>query len=139
MSDDNRTGGETGSERDRSEPQLLAHGCPNGHLTYPSHSVCPECGERQTGRVELTEHIGEILTWTAVSATPPGVREPNTLALVEFTANGRSVRILGGTTTADVSCGDRVRPVHVEQLRDPAVCLRETESQRWDGWRFEPV
>jgi uncharacterized OB-fold protein len=91
------------------------------------------------GTVELTHRVGEILTWTTVSATPPGVREPNTLALVEFTVDDRSVRILGGTTTDEVSRGDRVRPAHVAQLRDPAVCIRENASQRWDGWRFEPA
>jgi len=127
------------SAGDTAQPALLAYECPNGHLTYPSHPVCPDCGERQTGTVELTHRVGEILTWTTVSATPPGVREPNTLALVEFTVDDRSVRILGGTTTDDVSSGDRVRPAHVAQLRDPAVCIRENASQRWNGWRFEPA
>lgn len=126
------------TERTDSEHALLAYECPNGHLTYPSHPVCPECGDSQSGTVELTHRVGELLTWTTVSATPPGVREPNTLALVEFSVDDRSVRILGGTTTDDVAAGDEVRPVHVEQLRDPDVCLRETASQRWDGWRFEP-
>jgi uncharacterized OB-fold protein len=120
-------------------PTLRAHECPNGHLTYPSHPVCPDCGERQTATVELTDSVGEILTWTTVSTTPPGVREPNTLALVEFVVGDRSVRMLGGTTTDDVSCGDRVRPVYSEQLRDPANSIREPESQRWDGWQFEPA
>lgn len=127
------------SDENPSNPTLRAHKCPNDHLSYPSHPVCPDCGERQTVTVELTDSVGEILTWTTVSATPPGVREPNTLALVEFVVEDRSVRILGGTTTDDVSCGDRVRPVHVEQLRDSDVCIREKASQRWDGWRFEPT
>lgn len=116
---------------------FYAHECPNGHLTYPEHTLCPACGERQTGRVDLSDHAGEVLTWTTVTATPTGVRSPNTLAIVEFDIDGRSVRALGGTTD-EVSVGDTVVPVYVEQLRDPAAAIRRTESQRWHGFRFEP-
>lgn len=109
-----------------------------GHLTYPGHPVCPTCGNPQEETVDLTTRHGEVVTWTTATTTPPGVREPNTLAIVEFEVGGESVRVLGGTTD-DVSVGDAVRPVYVEQLRDPDLAIRETASQSWDGFRFEPV
>ena len=61
-----------------------AHVCPNGHATCPGHALCPECGDPQEGTIDLTDRIGEVVTWTTSTATPPGVREPNTLAIVEF-------------------------------------------------------
>jgi uncharacterized OB-fold protein len=124
-----------------SERRLLAHECPNGHLTYPAHERCPECGEAQTGTVDLTDRTAEVVTWTTSTATPPGVRAPNHLAIVEFTVDDRAVRALGqlaeeGDTT-DVESGDTVRPVYAAELRDPDAGIRERESQRWDGFRFE--
>ena len=119
--------------------QLLAHRCPNGHLTYPAHAVCPTCGKEQTGTVDLTDRTGEVVTWTTATATPPGVRAPNTLAIVEFVVDGQSVRVLGGTTTDDVDVGNEVRPVYVEELRDPDAGIREPARQSWDGYRFEAV
>lgn len=136
--DSDQEGSRRDEDRTREGEPLLAHECAEGHLTYPSHAVCPECGNPQTGTVDLTEELGEVLTWTSVTASPSGVREPNTLALVEFKVDERSVRILGGTTD-DVSVGDQVCPVYVEQLRDPGASFRETESQLWGGYRFEPV
>lgn len=132
------TAGDHSGEKHGENRPLVAYQCQNGHLTVPDHPVCPTCGEPQTGTVELTDRPGEVVTWTTVTTSPPGVREPNTLALVEFTVEGDAVRIIGGTTD-DVSSGDRVRPVHVDQLRDPAVAIRATASQQWDGYRFEPV
>ncbi|MFB6073999.1 MAG: Zn-ribbon domain-containing OB-fold protein [Haloarculaceae archaeon] len=116
-----------------------AHRCPNGHLTYPGHTLCPECGERQTETVDLSEATGEVVTWTTSTATPPGVRQPNTLAIVEFEVEGQSVRAIGQTTTDDVAVGDDVEPVYVEELRDPEAGIKEPESQEWDGYRFAPV
>ena len=118
--------------------RLLAHQCSNGHLTYPAHPRCPTCGEPQERTVDLTEMTGTVVTWTRVTVTPPGVHEPNLLAIVEFELEMDSVRILGGTTGA-VETGDEVRPVYVEQLRDPGTSVREGTGQRWDGFRFEPV
>jgi uncharacterized OB-fold protein len=117
---------------------LLARECPNGHLTYPEHARCPDCGEEQIGTVDLSERDGEVLTWTTVGASPTGVREPNTLAIVEFTIDDRAVRVIGGTT-ADVSVGQRVRPVFIEELREPDAGIRHRDSQRWHGYRFEPA
>jgi len=116
-----------------------AHRCPNGHVTFPGHTVCPECHEEQVETVDLAEHTGEVVTWTTSTATPPGVREPNTLAIVAFEVDGRTVTALGQATTDDVETGDEVRPVHVDELREPGAGIREPESQEWDGYRFEPT
>jgi uncharacterized OB-fold protein len=117
---------------------LDAHRCPNGHLTYPGHRLCPECGEEQTETVELADRTGEVLTWTASTATPEGIPSPNRIAIVEFDVDSDAVRAIGGVTD-DVEIGDEVRPVYVEQLRDPEAGIRHADSQTWDGYRFEPV
>src|SRR6056297_4224598 len=119
---------------------LEAHRCPNGHLTYPGHELCPECGDEQTEIVDLSDEIGEVVTWTTNTAPPPGVREPNSLAIVEFDVDGEndSVRAIGQLVEdCDVEIGDEVRPVYAEELRDPDAGIREKDSQEWDGYRFE--
>lgn len=132
-----------------------AHRCENGHLSYPGHTRCPDCGEPQTDTVDLSDRTAEVVTWTTSTATPPGVRQPNHLAIVEFEVpesqsdgpsdspdgvDGETVRALGQLTTAEgVDIGDDVQPVYTEELRDPAAGIREPESQAWDGFRFEPV
>jgi len=121
---------------------LDAHRCPNGHLTYPGHERCPDCGEPQTETVDLADETGTVVTWTTNTATPPGVRQPNSLAIVEFDVDGEaeSVRAIGQLVAdADVEIGDEVRPVYADDLRDPDAGIREAESQSWDGYRFEPV
>jgi hypothetical protein len=120
------------------EPGLLAGECPAGHLTYPTHRRCPECGREQTDTVDLSGHTAEVLTWTTAHAPPPGVRTPNRLAIVTFEVDGRTVRALGGTTES-VAVGDTVRPVYVPELRDPEAGIRHPDAQAWDGYRFEPV
>ncbi|PSP79687.1 nucleic acid-binding protein [Halobacteriales archaeon QS_1_68_20] len=124
---------------DAVDARLEAHRCPNGHLTYPGHPRCPECGEPQVEAVDLTDRTAEVVTWTTSTATPPGVREPNHLAIVEFDVAGDSVRAIGQLTTDGVAVGDEVKPVYAEQLRDPEAGIRDPESQEWDGFRFEPV
>jgi uncharacterized OB-fold protein len=117
-----------------------AHRCSNGHLSYPSHPRCPECQEPQTETVDLTGRTAEVVTWTTSTATPPGVRTPNTLALVEFDVDDTSVRALGQVTTDDVAVGDIVEPVSVEELREPGAGLKPADvDQPWDGYRFAPV
>jgi len=121
--------------------------CPNGHASYPTHPRCPACGKPQeAGSIDLSELTAEVITWTHSTRTPPGVREPNTLAIVEFdvsdepgTADGEITRAIGQVTTDEIETGDEVRPVYVEQLRDPEIGIKEPESQNWDGYRFEPV
>jgi uncharacterized OB-fold protein len=117
-----------------------AHRCPNGHITYPGHTRCPECGEPQESTVDLADRTATVVTWTTSNATPPGVRETNHLAIVEFDVDGEAVRALGQLTTADdVEIGDDVTPIHVDELREPGAGIREPASQEWDGYRFEPV
>jgi hypothetical protein len=111
-------------------------------VTYPGHPVGPE-GAEPVGEVDLTEYRAEVVTWTVSTATPPGVRQPNPLAIVEFDVDGEAVRAVGGLVTddgeVDVEIGDEVVPVHVDELRDPEAGIREAASQDWDGYRFEPV
>jgi uncharacterized OB-fold protein len=79
-----------------------------------------------------------VVTWTKSTATPPGVREPNVLAFVEFEVDGASVRAMGQVAeNADVEPGDEVEPIYVEALREPGVGLKPADAdQEWDGYRF---
>ena len=121
-----------------------AHVCANGHVTYPGHTLCSECGEPQVDEIDLADRTGEIVTWTTSMATPPGVRAPNTIAIAEFDVSDatdggdETVRAIGQVTTDDVETGDEVEPVYVEELRDPEAGIKVPESQEWDGYRFEP-
>jgi uncharacterized OB-fold protein len=123
--------------------ELVAGECPNGHLTYPTHDLCPECGDPQEGRVDLSDRTATVVTWTESHSTPPGVRSTNLVAIVEFDVGGETVRAIGGlvegTAAEDVDTGDEVAPVYVEQLRDPEPGIRDPGCQEWDGFRFEPV
>ena len=111
----------------------------DGTITYPGHPVDPD-GAEPVETIDLSEYTGEVVTWTTSTATPPGVREPNTLAIVEFDVDGQSVRALGGTTTDEVEIGTTVTPVYVEKLRDPGVGIKPMDGpQEWDGYRFDPV
>ncbi|NHX36568.1 nucleic acid-binding protein [Halolamina sp. R1-12] len=117
---------------------MTAYRYPDGSVTYPGHPRGPD-GEEPVGTVDLSEYTAEVVTWTTSTATPPGVRQPNHLAIVEFDVDGRPVRALGQLETGDIDIGDAVEPVHVEELRDPEAGIREPESQAWDGFRFRPV
>jgi uncharacterized OB-fold protein len=139
------------TDRASDDPVFEAAVYADGTVSYPPHPVGPTGAER-TGTVDLREREARVVTWTTSTATPPGVREPNTLAIVEFAlddvADGRSVRALGQVTaaedgedaeTVDVAIGDRVEPVYADELREPGAGIREPESQAWDGFRFRPV
>ena len=78
------------------------------------------------------------MTWTTSTATPPGVRQPNTIAIVEFDVDGEPVRAIG-QVDGEVDIGDEVRAVYAEELREPGAGIRHPDSQEWDGFRFEPV
>ena len=121
-------------------PPMEASRYPDGSITYPGHPIGPG-GEEPVDTVDLSEYTAEVVTWTTATATPPGVRQPNPLAIVEFDVDGEPVRAIGGLAdeSADVEIGDAVEPVYVEQLRDPEAGIREPESQDWDGYRFRPV
>ena len=146
---DHETDDATGTNRDE-KPTFAAAEYADGAVTYPPHTVSPTGAER-VGTVDLREYEGHVLTWTTSTATPPGVREPNTLAIVEFDMgpayDGPAVRALGqiaergdGSEEAfDVDIGDRVEPVYAAELREPGAGIREPESQAWDGFRFRPV
>lgn len=110
----------------------------DGSITYPAHPVGPD-GSEPVETVDLSEHTATVLTWTTSTAPPPGVSEPNHLAIVEFDIEREPVRALGQLTTDDVEIGDEVCPTYTEELRDPEAGIREPESQEWDGYRFEPV
>ena len=119
-------------------PPMAATRYDDGSITYPGHPVGPN-GAEPVETVDLSEYTAEVVTWTTSTATPPGVREPNTIAIVEFDVDGESVRAIGQATTDEVEVGDEVRPVYVDELREPGAGIREPESQSWDGYRFEPV
>ena len=125
----------------------------DGSISYPGHPVGPD-GSEPVETVDLSEYTAEVVTWTTSTATPPGVREPNTMAIVEFdiseaasdasssrtqSGDDESVRALGQVTTDEIETGDEVRPVYVDELREPGAGIREPASQDWDGYRFEPV
>lgn len=114
-----------------------AYRCPNGHVTYPSHTVCPECGEKQEETIDLSDQVGTVITWTENTATPLGIRQPNLLGIVEFDLGETSIRALG-QLTGPVESGDNVVPVYCKELGDPSANIRERESQDWDGYRFQP-
>jgi hypothetical protein len=123
---------------DNDTPPMEAYRYADGSITYPGHPIGPD-GSDPVGTVDLSEYTAEIVTWTSSTATPPGVRQPNHLAIVEFDVEDQPVRAIGQLTTDDVDIGDEVRPVYVEELRDPEAGIREPASQAWDGYRFEPV
>ncbi|WP_423996633.1 Zn-ribbon domain-containing OB-fold protein [Halorubrum trapanicum] len=163
MSDNDASDTET-EERDSAEPTFEAAEYADGTVTYPPHTVGPNGAER-VGTVDLRGYEGRVVTWTTSTATPPGVREPNTLAIVEFDMgeayDGPAVRALGqiaerdaagrggdhgegdddsdGGEQFDVEIGDRVEPVYAGELREPGAGIREPKSQEWDGFRFRPV
>lgn len=118
---------------------LEAHRCENGHIFMPEHPVCPKCAGSVEESIDLTDRQAEVVTWTTATATPPGVREPNHLAIVEFSIDGESVRTIGQLTTGDISIGDIVEPEYVEELRDEEKGIRHPDSQEWDGYRFKPT
>ncbi len=110
----------------------------DGSITYPAHPIGPD-GQEPVETVDLSEYTATVVTWTTSTATPPGVRQPNSLAIVEFDVDGEPVRAIGQLTTDDVEIGDTVEPVYAAELRDPDAGIRERESQDWDGYRFAPV
>jgi uncharacterized OB-fold protein len=132
------------------QPAFEAAEYADGTVAYPPHPVGPNGAER-VGTVDLRDREARVVTWTTSTATPPGVRAPNTLAIVEFDLDendGPPVRALGQVAvdpddpdggTFDVAIGDRVEPVYADELREPGAGIREPESQAWDGFRFRPV
>ncbi|MFU8866717.1 nucleic acid-binding protein [Natronococcus sp.] len=116
----------------------------DGTISYPGHPRSRN-GAEPVGTIDLSEYTAEVVTWTTSTATPPGVREPNHLAIVEFDLSNAvedgedSVRALVQLADGDAETGDEVEPVYTEELREPGAGIREPDSQDWDGYRFEPV
>ena len=136
---DGGDGGDSSDSGDSGEqPPMAAARYPDGTILYPSHPVGPD-GQEPVETIDLSEYRATVITWTTSTATPPGVREPNHLAVVEFDVDGESVRAIGQLTSDAVEIGDTVEPVYTDELRDPAAGIREPESQSWDGYRFEPI
>jgi len=119
-------------------PPMEAARYPDGSILYPTHPVGPD-GNEPVETVDLSEYTAELLTWTTSTATPPGVREPNHIGIVEFDVEGEPVRAIGQLSTGDVEIGQKVEAVYAEQLREPGAGIREPDSQAWDGYLFEPL
>jgi uncharacterized OB-fold protein len=119
------------------EHEMEAYRYSDGSITYPGHPVGPD-GSEPEGTVDLSEYTATVVTWTTSTATPPGVRQPNTIAIVEFDVDGEPVRAIG-QVDGEVDIGDEVRAVYAEELREPGAGIRHPDSQEWDGFRFEPV
>lgn len=142
MSDADEGGhGERGDRH--GDPVFEAAEYASGAVSYPPHPVGPE-GTERVGTVDLSDREAAVVTWTESTATPPGVRQPNTLAIVEFEMgddyDGPPVRALGQVVAGEnVEIGDAVAPTYAEELREPGAGIREPASQDWDGFRFEPV
>ena len=79
---------------------MEAHRYEDGSITYPGHPRGPN-GDEPVETIDLSDHTAEVVTWTTSQATPPGVREPNHLAIVEFDVDGQAVRALCQLTTGD--------------------------------------
>ena len=126
------------SDDQTENPPMKAARYPDGTILYPPHPLGPD-GQEPVETVDLSVHTATVVTWTTSTATPPGVREPNHLAIVEFHVDGESVRAIGQLTTDEVEIGDTVEPVYAEELRDPEAGIREPDSQSWDGYRFQPI
>ena len=133
MSDQQKT-----HDAESDEPPMEAARYPDGSILYPAHPLGPDSQE-PVEMVDLSEYRATVVTWTTSTATPPGVREPNHLAIVEFAVDGESVRAIGQLTTDEVAIGDAVEPVYAPELRDPDAGIRDPESQSWDGYRFRPA
>ena len=120
-------------------PPMEAQRYEDGSISYPTHPRSLN-GAKPTETIDLSEYTAEVITWTESTATPPGVRQPNTIAIVEFEVEGERVRAVGQVVEdADVEIGDEVEPVYAEELREPGAGIKEPASQEWDGYRFEPT
>jgi len=129
---------ETNDTDEQGQPPMEAAKYPDGSILYPAHPVGPD-GNEPVGTVDLTEYTATLITWTTSTATPPGVRQPNHIGIVEFDVDGEPVRAIGQLTTNEVEIGDELETVYAAELREPGAGIREPESQSWDGYRLRPV
>ncbi|WP_372910817.1 Zn-ribbon domain-containing OB-fold protein [Salinigranum sp.] len=130
---------DSNSNEGNDERQMEAYRYSDGSITYPGHPVGPD-GSEPEGTVDLSQYTATVVTWTTSMATPPGVRQPNTVAIVEFDVDGEPVRAIGQVTDdASVDIGDEVEAVYAVELREPGAGIRHPDSQEWDGFQFRPV
>lgn len=148
------TSNATDNDETAGQPPMEAATYPDGTILYPPHPLGPD-GQEPVGTVDLSEYTATLITWTTSTATPPGVRQPNHIGIVEFDISeastdaagsrtessdeGETVRAVGQLTTSEVEIGQAVEPVYAEELREPGAGIREPNSQSWDGYRFAPV
>jgi uncharacterized OB-fold protein len=124
------------SDSNSNAHEMEAYRYSDGSITYPGHPVGPD-GSEPEETVDLSEYTATVVTWTTSMATPPGVRQPNTIAIVEFDVDGEPVRAIGQVEEgAEVDIGDEVEAVYCEELREPGAGIRHPDSQEWDGFRF---
>ncbi len=89
--------------------------CPTVYL--PGHPRGPG-GSKQVETIDLSAYTAAVATWMTSAATPPGVREPNTLAIGEFDVDDKPVRAIGRATSDEVETGDEVELISVDELRE---------------------
>ena len=118
---------------------LNAYRCANGHVSYPKHPLCNICGLAYEKEIPLFNLEATVITWTTSTVPAPGVRTPNTIAIVEYDVEGYKIKILGGVEGENVKIGDKVKARYISELRDSKKSKRFMESQDWDGYRFELI
>lgn len=79
---------------------------------YYTRSHCTECGSTAFETYPL--ETGRVMATTTVHATPPGVRTPNRLALVQFDGG---IRLIAQVRGPPVSAGDSVEFGDIVTLR----------------------
>lgn len=82
------------------------------HRWYYSGERCPECGAEDVDTYQLAE--GRVVATTTVHATPPGVREPNSLAIVRFD----DITLIAQLEDETIETGDDVTFGEESVLRD---------------------
>lgn len=99
-----------------------------GNRTFYRKDRCPDCGDNRFKKWD--PGIGEVVSLTRVHVTPPGVREPNTLGLVEFDGGANIIVQLEG----ELEVGDEVRLADDRVLRadgdDTITGLRAVPADR---------
>ncbi|MFC3959169.1 Zn-ribbon domain-containing OB-fold protein [Halovivax cerinus] len=82
------------------------------HRWYYTRQRCPACGAADADTYELG--TGSVLATTTVHATPPGVRQPNPLAIVAF----EHVSLVAQLADETIETGDAVTFGDEAVLRD---------------------
>ncbi len=108
----------------------------------PTDGPCPRCGSTRVGPLSVPG-VGKVLAATELLVTPPGVRSPNRLALVEVADAVRLLAVVEGPLPgrgALVSVA-RVGEVYRARAELPPPAERgegESPRARTSGPSFEP-